>query len=280
VNTTGYHPLSRSSIVVAVASCPRLSLFSRSTSFFFPAFFLFQSFQMAYRQQNHDPYYGQQHQQSYSDNYHNQQGYNDYNNNNGSHQQGYDYQQHQQQQYNAVPYASPHPATEYPQENHSNWDAKSYQSSYAGSQAHLDPYSVNVPPMPMQQNYPPSPRPGMMHAGSSGYNLAKEKLLKRRSVRQVELYQGNLVLDVPVPSHIVPGDKKNLEEMTTMRYTAATCDPDDFMASKYSLRPYLYGRHTELFIVMTMYNEDEVLFVRTMNSSVSFSHPISLYLMP
>lgn len=38
------------------------------------------------------------------------------------------------------------------------------------------------------------------------------------------------------------------------------------MRQKYSLRPYLYGRQTELFIVMTMYNEDEVLFVRTMNA--------------
>jgi chitin synthase len=38
--------------------------------------------------------------------------------------------------------------------------------------------------------------------------------------------------------------------------------------NKYSLRPYLYGRHTELFIVLTMYNEDEVLFVRTMNAVI------------
>jgi chitin synthase len=87
-----------------------------------------------------------------------------------------------------------------------------------------------------------------------------------QSVRQVELQDGNLVLDVPVPSHIVGAEKS--EEMTKMRYTAATCDPDHFMASKYSLRPYLYGRHTEIFIVMTMYNEDEVLFVKTMNAVI------------
>lgn len=54
-----------------------------------------------------------------------------------------------------------------------------------------------------------------------------------------------------------------------MRYTAATCDPDEFMRKKYTLRPYLYGRRTELFIVMTMYNEDEVLFVKTMNAWVT-----------
>ena len=59
------------------------------------------------------------------------------------------------------------------------------------------------------------------------------------------------------------------EEMTKMRYTAATCDPDEFKVNRYSLRPYLYGRQTELFIVMTMYNEDEILFLRTMNAYVS-----------
>ena len=90
--------------------------------------------------------------------------------------------------------------------------------------------------------------------------------MRRRSVRQVQLFQGNLVLDVPVPSHIIPEGKLNVEEMSKLRYTAATCDPDDFMSSRYSLRPYLMGRETELFIVMTMYNEDEVLFTKTMNS--------------
>ncbi|KAF8756862.1 Chitin synthase [Rhizoctonia solani] len=47
-------------------------------------------------------------------------------------------------------------------------------------------------------------------------------------------------------------------------YTAVTCDPDDFESSQYSLRQNLYGRSTELFIAITMYNEDEVLFCRTL----------------
>lgn len=53
-----------------------------------------------------------------------------------------------------------------------------------------------------------------------------------------------------------------------MRYTAATCDPDDFERAKFSLRPFLLGRQTELFIVMTMYNEDATLFLRTMNAVI------------
>jgi len=36
------------------------------------------------------------------------------------------------------------------------------------------------------------------------------------------------------------------------RYTAATCDPDDFPISGYDLRPSIYGRRTEIFIVLTM----------------------------
>jgi chitin synthase len=168
-------------------------------------------------------------------------------------------------------------------QDHDQWDAKStksYQSTFAGSTVHLNPQAhemtqihAGVPTMPYQQpSYPPQNYPpGMQNhlrptMTGSGYSDAREKLMKRRSVRQVDLQDGNLVLDMQVPSHIVPAGMGDQEEMTKMRYTAATCDPDDFMASKYTLRPYLYGRHTELFVVMTMYNEDEVLFCRTMNA--------------
>lgn len=201
---------------------------------------------MAYRQ-NHDPYYS-----------HTTDAYNQYSNT------------------GVVDYPPAQGYSEYDTQN--NWDSKStksFQSSHAGSQVHLNPYEMSqvspppVPPMPyqQQQNYPPMHRPGMYHQTSSaGYSVAREKMLKRRSVRQVELFQGNLVLDMDVPTRLVPPGKEHEEEMTKMRYTAATCDPDDFMKSRYSLRPYLYGRQTELFIVMTMYNEDEILFVKTMNA--------------
>ena len=168
------------------------------------------------------------------------------------------------------------PQEQYPAEYEQppNWDAKSYQSSFTGSQAHLNPQydmsQVNHPPMPtmpFQQNYPPmQQRPGMLREQSTGWSVAREKLMKRRSVRQVELQQGNLVLDMQAPSHIIPKGRESQEEMSKLRYTAASCDPDDFMRSKYTLRPYLLGRKTELFIVMTMYNEDEILFCRTMNA--------------
>ncbi|KAG8685801.1 Chitin synthase, class 2, partial [Ceratobasidium sp. 394] len=178
-------------------------------------------------------------------------------------------------------------------DDHSDWDGrstKSYQTYH--SQAHLDPYNKQyemsqipaVPALPYNAgagvvDYPPQqpyqtglggglrPSMGGSQHSNSGYSSAREKMLRRRSVRRIELQQGNLVLDMPVPSTIIPPGV-TAEEQTHMRYTAATCDPDDFATSRYSLRPYLMNRQTELFIVMTMYNEDEVLFVKTMNAVI------------
>ncbi|KAL8338184.1 hypothetical protein RB601_006539 [Gaeumannomyces tritici] len=92
--------------------------------------------------------------------------------------------------------------------------------------------------------------------------------LKRwKTVKKVPLYRGNLVLDCPVPPKLLnqlPHTER--DEFTHMRYTAATCDPNDFYESNFTLRQQLFSkpRQTELFIVVTMYNEDEVLFARTM----------------
>ncbi|KAH9849261.1 chitin synthase 2 [Lenzites betulinus] len=215
---------------------------------------------MAYRQQQHDPYAN---------------AYPDYPQPMNNSAPNYAYPQAQ-----PSPPQPQHYQQDYQEyDQHTNWETKStksYQSNFTGSQVHLNPHEmsqVSVPPMPAipyQQpmgNYPPQQRPGMLREQSSaGWSTARDKLMKRRSVRQVQLNDGNLVLDMQVPSHIVPKGMDNIEEMTKLRYTAATCDPDDFMRQKYSLRPYLMGRRTELFIVMTMYNEDEVLFTRTMNA--------------
>ncbi|KAJ7611002.1 chitin synthase 2 [Roridomyces roridus] len=191
-------------------------------------------------------------------------------------------QQQQQPQYNqystpqqqADPYYQGNAVEHYSESSHGHeqWDGKSYQDSYASSQTHLDPYGNSQPPVPSMPyapggNYPPQ-RPGAYAQSNSGYSVVHEKMMKRRSIRKVELQQGNLVLDMDVPTNIVPAGKGAVEEFSKMRYTAATCDPDDFSRSKYSLRPFLYGRQTELFIVMTMYNEDEVLFTRTMNAVI------------
>jgi len=50
-----------------------------------------------------------------------------------------------------------------------------------------------------------------------------------------------------------------------MRYTAATCDPDEFTeANGWSLRTKAYNRETELLISVTSSNEDKTLYARTL----------------
>jgi chitin synthase len=91
-----------------------------------------------------------------------------------------------------------------------------------------------------------------------------------KTVKEVQLFKGNLVLDCPIPPRLlnqVPhAQPPERDEFTHMRYSAATCDPGEFDAERFTLRQKLFAkpRHTELFIVVTMYNEEDELFARTM----------------
>ena len=118
-----------------------------------------------------------------------------------------------------------------------------------------------------------------MHFGPAPIGRVRRRLKKKR----VQLTNGNLVVDLSVPPKLVL-PYRGEQEMTKTRYTAVTCDPDDYEKEKFFLRQNESGRTTELFIVITMYNvrlarqvyfffehadrkvvqEDEVLFCRTM----------------
>ena len=106
---------------------------------------------------------------------------------------------------------------------------------------------------------PPGPRP--LHLGQEIPEQANH--LNRANF-------GHLVYDCPVPPKLLRSiphtQPPGRDEFTHMRYTAVTCDPEDFTAERFTLRPQLFQqrRRTELFIVVTMYNEDDVLFARTM----------------
>ncbi|KAI9031195.1 glycosyltransferase family 2 protein [Hyaloraphidium curvatum] len=79
--------------------------------------------------------------------------------------------------------------------------------------------------------------------------------------------KGNLQIDLPVPTDVLNYVSMDpSKEFTHMRYTAVTCDPNDFDHKGYTLRPVTYERKTELFIVVTMYNEAPQLFINTMHA--------------
>ncbi|KAI8069868.1 chitin synthase 2 [Gongronella butleri] len=118
---------------------------------------------------------------------------------------------------------------------------------------------ANFAPSPQFPNDPSSPN---LHYGSA----PRRQPRRFKTTRKVKLTRGNLVLDCPVPTRYLQAvPLKDSKEFTHMRYTGATCDPKDFGAEGYTLRQQLLNRKTELFIVLTMYNEDEVLFARTMH---------------
>ena len=102
--------------------------------------------------------------------------------------------------------------------------------------------------------------------------------VKRSKTRKVKLVQGSILsIDYPVPSAIqnaVEPRYRNAdgtldEEFTKLRYTAATCDPNDFtLRNGYNLRPAMYSRHTELMVAITYYNEDKTLLARTLHGTM------------
>ncbi|KAE8163827.1 chitin synthase-domain-containing protein [Aspergillus tamarii] len=123
--------------------------------------------------------------------------------------------------------------------------------------------------------------PGPSIFGAPEYDLVQSSVKKTRSglerygTRKINLVKGAVLsVDYPVPSAIQNAIQPEYrdaeegfpEEFTHLRYTAATCDPDEFtLRNGYNLRPAMYNRHTELLIAVTYYNEDKVLTARTLH---------------
>ena len=108
------------------------------------------------------------------------------------------------------------------------------------------------------------------------YGPAPDGAQERRGVRapqvarkEVQLINGELILECKIPTILYSFlPRRDEVEFTHMRYTAVTCDPDDFTEKGYKLRQLIgrTARETELFICITMYNEDEFCFTRTMHA--------------
>jgi chitin synthase len=114
------------------------------------------------------------------------------------------------------------------------------------------------------------------HQDYEHYGPAPDGKQERRGARtaqmskkEVRLINGELILECKIPTILYSFLPRRDEiEFTHMRYTAVTCDPDDFVSKGYKLRQNIgsTARETELFICVTMYNENEINFTRTMHA--------------
>ncbi|RYC54840.1 hypothetical protein CHU98_g11369, partial [Xylaria longipes] len=138
--------------------------------------------------------------------------------------------------------------------------AHHYRESFAQSQVTLNEEDLATP----------------MGEKVEHYGAAPEGKQERRGVRapvtskkEVQLINGELILECKIPTILYSFlPRRDEVEFTHMRYTAVTCDPDDFVERGYKLRQNIgrTTRETELFICVTMYNEDEIGFTRTMHA--------------
>nr|KAJ3420244.1 Chitin synthase, class 2 [Polyrhizophydium stewartii] len=113
---------------------------------------------------------------------------------------------------------------------------------------------------PLQQyNYPPAQQFEPRRMGAT--------LFRYKTVMTIPLTpSGNFVVEVPVPEKVFHAGKYRGREFSHLRYTAVVGDPDEFYERGYYLRQGEENRTTELFIVVTMYNEDEAMFLKTWKS--------------
>ncbi|KAF2468369.1 chitin synthase G [Lindgomyces ingoldianus] len=170
--------------------------------------------------------------------------------------------------------------------------------SVSDLQASAPSFNPSPSPTTLGANYPwlndiPSPKPirssnpynlessySLQPSNELDWRLRQEALrtagIGRRITRKVKLVQGAVLsAEYPVPSAVQNATqakyRNNLEtgfdEFTQMRYTAATCDPNEFtLKNGYNLRPTMYNRHTELMVSITVYNEDKWLLARSLHS--------------
>ncbi|KAF8583565.1 glycosyltransferase family 2 protein [Ramaria rubella] len=118
----------------------------------------------------------------------------------------------------------------------------------------------------------PFERPASTISVSSDGAWIRRQTIKRGVTRRVKLTGGNFIAEYAVPTAVRNAVEPkwaavNTTEFTHMRYSAATVDPDDFTAEKgWSLRTSNYGRPTDLLIAVTSYNEDKLLYSRTLHN--------------
>ncbi|KAF8581974.1 glycosyltransferase family 2 protein [Ramaria rubella] len=118
----------------------------------------------------------------------------------------------------------------------------------------------------------PIDRPSSAASSSVDGAWRRRQTIKRGVTRKIKLTGGNFIAEYAVPTAVRNAvepkwSATNSTEFTHMRYSAATVDPDDFTPENgWSLRTSNYNRPTELLIAVTSYNEDKLLYSRTLHN--------------
>ncbi|KAJ3389593.1 Chitin synthase, class 2 [Entophlyctis sp. JEL0112] len=138
------------------------------------------------------------------------------------------------------------------------------QSNIAQSYQSQPPYSQQ-PPLQYQQGTGPSGSVSGRQQRVQGY-APLARLQTRLVKKEVVLTDGQFIVNIPLSKKYLEHCKyKDDDEFTHLRYTAATTDPNDF-STTYTLRQKRAGRRTRIAVVATMYNEDDVLFCKSMSA--------------
>ncbi|KAJ3293691.1 Chitin synthase, class 1 [Borealophlyctis nickersoniae] len=112
----------------------------------------------------------------------------------------------------------------------------------------------------------PEQQPRMAPGGRPyGKEIGRGAYSRKATVKEVALTSaGNFVVDVPVSKRVLQNVRYTQgEEFTHMRYTACTVGANEF-PDHYTLRQRHAKRLTKVALVMTMYNEDDELFTKSM----------------
>lgn len=130
-----------------------------------------------------------------------------------------------------------------------------------------DPYLSGGPDLPLSSS--------SASISSAGADFLRRQTVPRRgaTIKKIKLTNGNFIADYPVPGPVSSSveakwlNDKTSNEFWHMRYTAATCDPDDFTPENgWKLKTTSYNRETELLVAITSYNEDKILYARTLHN--------------
>lgn len=137
--------------------------------------------------------------------------------------------------------------------------------------APLTGYGGLYPPSTIDSEFGRPLSQASLSSNSTETAWRRRQTIKRGVTRKVRLVKGHFITENPVPRPVYEAVQAKWKgtkstEFTHMRYTAATCDPDEFTAANgWSLRTSNYNRPTELLIAVTSYNEDKELYSRTLH---------------